>query len=135
MRRVDCYSCAMRLFRLLGPAVLLLATGCHSAFIDATLRNRTGRAVTLVELDYPSASFGTQTLSPGQDFHYRFKLLGSGKVKLIYTDSANVVHTVPGPQLDEGNEGSLSVTIQPSGVQWGAHLKGLQPDEFPNAPN
>ena len=135
MRRVDCYSCAMRFLRLLGPAVLLLATGCHSAFIDATLSNRTDKVISLVELDYPSASFGTQTLAAGQDFHYRFKLLGSGKLKLIYTDSTNVEHTVAGPQLDEGNEGSLSVTIQPSGVQWGAQLKGRQPDEFPIAPN
>ena len=125
----------MRIFRLLGLASVVLATGCHSAFIDATLRNRTDKAVSLVELDYPSASFGTQTLVPGQDFHYRFKLLGSGKLKLIYTDSTNVEHTVAGPQLDEGNEGSLSVTIQPSGVQWGAYLKGRQPDEFPVAPN
>ena len=123
----------MRLFRLLGPAALLLVTGCHSAFIDATLHNGTEKAVTLVELDYPSASFGTQTLAPGQDFHYRFKLLGSGKLKLIYTDSANVEHTVPGPQLDEGNEGALVVTIAPGGVQWGAHLKGRQADEFPSA--
>ena len=125
----------MRLFRLLGPAALLLATGCHSAFIDATLSNRTDQTLRLVELDYPSASFGTQKLAPGQDFHYRFKLLGSGKLKLIYTDTANVEHTVPGPQLDEGNEGSLSVTIQSSSVHWGAHLKGRKQDEFPIAPN
>ena len=125
----------MRFFRLLGPAALLLATGCHSAFIDATLSNRTDKTLNLVELDYPSASFGTQKLAPGQDFHYRFKLLGSGKLKLIYTDSANLEHTIPGPQLDEGNEGSLSVTIEPSGVQWGSHLKGRKPDEFPIAPN
>ena len=92
-------------------------------------------ALLLVELDYPSASFGTQKLGPGQDFDYRFKLLGSGKLKLIYTDSANVEHTVPGPQLDEGNEGTLSVTIQPSGVQWGSQLKGRKLDEFPIAPN
>ena len=125
----------MRFFRLLGPAALLFATGCHSAYIDATLSNRTDKILTLVELDYPSASFGTQKLAPWQDFHYRFKLLGSGKLKLIYTDSGNVEHTVPGPQLNEGNEGSLTVTVQPSGVQWGSLLKGRKRDEFPIAPN
>lgn len=125
----------MRLFRLLGPAALLLAAGCHSSFIDATLSNRTDKTLTLVELDYPSASFGTQNLAPGQDFHYRFKLLGSGKLKLIYTDVANTEHTIDGPHLEEGNEGSLSVTIQPSGVQWGSHLKSRKQGEFPIAPN
>jgi hypothetical protein len=125
----------MRLLRLLGPAALLLTAGCHSAYIDATLSNRTGQPISLVELDYPSASFGTQTLAPGQDFHYRFKVLGSGKLKLIYTDTANVEHTIPGPQLGEGDEGSLTVAVQPTGVQWGSQLKGHKQDDFPIAPN
>ncbi len=125
----------MRILRLLAPAALLFATGCHSAFIDATITNRTEKTLTLVELDYPSASFGTQKLAPGQEFHYRFKLLGSGALKLIYTDSANAEHTIAGPRLDEGNEGTLSVTIQNSSVQWGAQLKGRKQDDFPIAPN
>ena len=125
----------MRILRLLGAAVLVALAGCHSAYIDATLSNRTGKPITLVELDYPSASFGTQALAPGQDFHYRFKILGTGKLKLIYTDTANVEHTVSGPSLIEGEEGPVTVTLQPSGVQWSAQLKGRKADEFPIAPN
>jgi hypothetical protein len=125
----------MRLLRLLAPAAFLLIAGCHSAYIDATLSNRTDKTISLVELDYPSASFGTQSLAPGQDFHYRFKILGAGKMKLVYTDTTNLEHTVPGPQLGEGDEGSVTVTVQPSGVQWGAQLKGHKKDEFPIAPN
>lgn len=108
----------MRLLRLLAPAAALLVAGCHSAYIDATISNRTDKPLNLVELDYPSASFGTQTLAPGGDFHYRFKILGSGKLKLIYTDTANTEHDIPGPTLAEGQEGKLTVTVQPSGVQW-----------------
>ena len=115
----------MRPFRLLASAsILLLATGCHSAFIDATLRNRTGQSISLVELDYPSASFGTQTLAPNQDFHYRFKVLGSGDLKLIYTDASRAEHNITGPHLNEGDEGSLTVTVAPAGVQWSPQLKG-----------
>jgi hypothetical protein len=113
----------MRSLYLPAPALLLLAAlGCHSAFIETTIRNQTDRPVTLVELDYPSASFGTQTLAPGQEFHYRFKVIGSGDVKLLYTDSARADHTVPGPHLAEGDEGSLLVIIAASGVQWSPTL-------------
>ena len=113
----------MRSLHLPAAALLLLAAlGCHSAFIETTIRNQTDLPVTLVELDYPSASFGTQTLAPGQDFHYRFKVLGSGDVKLLYTDSAHADHTIPGPHLAEGDEGSLLITIAPSGVQWSPAL-------------
>jgi len=112
----------MRLLRLLGPAAVLLITGCHSAYIDATISNHTGKPLNLVELDYPSASFGTQTLAPGGDFHYRFKVLGSGNLKLTYTDPANVEHDTSGPRLGEGDEGAIAVTVNPSGVDWALRL-------------
>jgi len=106
----------------LPAAFLLLTAGCHSAFIEATIRNRMDRPISLVELDYPSASFGTQTLAPNQDFHYRFKVLGSGNLKLIYTDTAHVEHDIAGPHLDEGEEGSLTVTIAAGRVDWSPQL-------------
>ena len=106
----------------LALAALLAVTGCHSAYIATTISNRTSEPLSLIEVDYPSASFGTQVLAPGQDFHYRFKVLGSGDLKLIYTDAAHADHTVSGPHLNEGDEGSLSVTVTVSGVDWTPHL-------------
>jgi hypothetical protein len=114
----------MRLLRTLAAAALLLsAAGCHSAFIEATVSNNTGQPISLVELDYPSASFGTQTLAPGAEFHYRFKLLGSGDLKLLYTDASRTDHTVAGPHMNEGDEGSLTVTVTAGGVHWTPRLK------------
>ena len=109
----------MRFFRLMAcTALILFATGCHSAYVEATIRNATDQPISLVELDYPSASFGTQTLPAGRDFHYRFKLLGSGPLKLIYTDTARQEHDVTGPAMNEGDEGSLTVTVSGTGVAW-----------------
>jgi hypothetical protein len=125
----------MRSLRLLAPAILLLATGCHSAFIDATISNHTGKPISPVEVDYPSASLGTPTLSPNQDFHYRFKVQGSGDLKLLYTDSAHVDHTAAGPHLSEGDEGSLAVTISPDGVHWTTQFKGHARSDIVVAPN
>ena len=92
--------------------------GCHSAFVDAVVRNGTAETVTLVELDYPSASFGTQTLGPGAEYKYRFKVLGTGQVKLLWTDAKHVEQHSDGPELKEGDEGPLAVTLTASGVQW-----------------
>lgn len=99
------------------PAVLLLS-GCHSAFVEATVSNHTSQRLQLIEVDYPSASFGTQTLEPGADFHYRFKVLGEGKLTLIYTDAANKEQKSNGPELKEGAEGPLHIIIAPSGTEW-----------------
>jgi len=99
-------------------AAVLGAAGCHSAMIDATVQNRSGSPITLLEVDYPSASFGTQNLAPAADFHYRFKVLGSGALKLTYTDITRHDHTSSGPTLEEGAEGLLTITIDPTNVRW-----------------
>ena len=104
------------------PVIFVPAVGCHSAYVDAVVRNRTDRPISLVEIDYPSASFGTQTLMPQADFHYRFKVQGAGDLKLLYTDSSHTERQSQGPHVDENAEGSLAVTVTHAGVQWDAKL-------------
>lgn len=97
---------------------LVAATGCHSPYVQATVSNHTDKTIELIEVDYPSASFGTQGLAPGADFHYRFKVLGTGGTKLLYTDSAHQDHKSDGPSLKEGDEGPLLIVIAPNTVIW-----------------
>jgi hypothetical protein len=112
------------LLTLATLAAALTLTGCHSAIIAATISNHTPQPLTLIELDYPSASFGTQSLAPGQDFHYRFKLIGNGPTTLLWTDAARQDHKVPGPELREGEEGTLHITFAPSAAPaWDLHLR------------
>ena len=103
--------------------VVVLGTGCHSAFVDAVVKNETAAPVSLVEVDYPSASFGTQTLAPGQEYHYRFKVQGSGTLKLLWTDTKQQEHTVNGPEMHENAEGGLRIVITQNGVEWQPKLK------------
>ena len=97
---------------------LLSALGCHSHRIDAVVTNQTGSPIQLVEVDYPSASFGTQNLAPGAQYRYSFKLLGSGPLKVLYTDSKRRDHTSVGPSLNEGDEGKLMIDLTPADPVW-----------------
>lgn len=99
-------------------ALLLPLVGCHSPYVAATISNRTSQPIDLLEVDYPSASFGTQSLAPGADFHYRFKVLGSGNVSLTYTTTTFHNKKSTGPFLKEGDEGPLEAIILPDGVRW-----------------
>jgi UDP-3-O-[3-hydroxymyristoyl] glucosamine N-acyltransferase len=107
----------LRMLKSKGLIVLVLGAvgvglvGCHSAFVEADVVNATGAPVSLVEVDYPSASFGTEGIATGAKYHYRFKILGDGPTKVMWTDGAQKEHTVAGPQLKEGQEGKLTVTI------------------------
>jgi hypothetical protein len=115
----------MRLFPRHVLAVLTLAalTGCHSHYVAIDVRNASGQPISLLEVDYPSASFGVDTLAAGATYHYRFKILGDGPTKLLWTDAAQHEHTVPGPSLNEGQEGTLTATITPTTATWTTHLK------------
>src|ERR1019366_8749455 len=105
----------MRSFKyLFALAAALTLAGCHSAYTAATVSNRTPQPLSLVEIDYPSASFGTHALAPGQDFHYRFKVLGNGPTTLLWTDAAHDDRKLSGPSLREGDEGKLAVTFNPN---------------------
>ncbi|GAC1415474.1 MAG: hypothetical protein NVSMB62_03250 [Acidobacteriaceae bacterium] len=111
----------MTQMRFLVFAVLvagLTLTGCHSAYIQVTISNRTQESLPLIEVDYPSASFGTQNLAPGGDFHYRFKVLGAGATAVLWTDPVHHEHKTGGPSLREGDEGRLSLTFTAAGPQW-----------------
>jgi hypothetical protein len=113
----------MRFLPIAGLTLCLaLTTGCHSTFIQATISNRSGQPLSLVEVDYPSASFGTQTLASGADFHYRFKVLNAGDLKLLYTDSHKINQTFTGPHLQETDEGTLTIVIDNAAPQWNLKL-------------
>jgi len=97
--------------------------GCHSAFVEATIDNQGKSPVRLVEVDYPNASFGVGNIAALSQFHYRFKVQGSGTVKIEFTDAAGKVHDSDGPPLNQGQEGRLSIVIQPTGeVVWRPEL-------------
>ena len=95
-----------------------MVSGCHSPYVQADVKNVSGATVNLVELDYPSASFGIQSLAPGANFHYRFKILGSGEMQILWTDTADKQHTVKGPSLYEGLQGPMTVTITGTTATW-----------------
>lgn len=93
-----------------GLSCLLLA-GCHSKYVETTIVNHTADKLTVIQVEYPSASFGVQVLTPGQTFHYRFKLYGTGPLKLSYFDAKTKEHHQVGPVLAEGEEGQLGITF------------------------
>lgn len=92
-------------------ATCLGMVGCRSAMISATVVNRASAAVSLVEVDYPSASFGVQRLAPGEEYHYRFKVIGSGETQVLWSETGQDQKKSSGPDLHEGDEGTLTITF------------------------
>jgi len=96
---------------LATTAALLLLAGCSSPYVQTIVANRTGGDIADLQVDYPSASFGTDKLPNDADFKYRFKIQGSGPIKLSYTDAGHHDLAISGPNLYEGQRGILRITI------------------------
>jgi hypothetical protein len=86
-------------------------TACHSYHIDATIENRTGAPVTLMEVDYPSASFGADALPANGVFRYSFQTRGSGQVSVQYTSADGRQLQIKGPTLYEHQQGRLDIVL------------------------
>ena len=99
----------------LAVIALAAAAGCHSYHVDATVENRTGEPVQLLEVDYPSASFGAGKLASGEVFHYRIQLRGSGPLKVQYTAGDGRLVQIDGPSLAERQEGALQIVLLAGG--------------------
>jgi hypothetical protein len=112
-----------QVFAVICAAATFGLSGCHSAYVQASIINATTSPITLVELDYPSASFGTGSLAPGATYRYRFQMIGSGDAKVLWTDAAQHEHTVKGPALHERQEGTLTVRITGASADWTTHLQ------------
>ena len=90
-----------------------LTPGCHSYHIEATIENRTGGPIKLMEVDYPSASFGADALAADSVFHYRVQTRGSGPISIQYTAANGQQVQAAGPTLYEGQEGSIQIVLLP----------------------
>lgn len=101
---------------LIVGALGISATGCRSPRIDVTVENRTGVAIEILEVDYPSASFGVDRLAAGANYRYGIQTRGSGNVQIQYTDPVEHRQAkATGPHLEEHQSGSLTIVLLPGG--------------------
>jgi hypothetical protein len=99
----------------LGLLCLSAISGCHSYHIEATIENHTGGTITLLEVDYPSASFGADTVAADGIFHHRIQTRGSGPISVQYTSAGGHAAQIKGPDLYEQQEGSIEIVLLPNG--------------------
>jgi hypothetical protein len=107
----------------LALAAIIGPTACRSSHIEVTTENRTGTPVRLLEIDYPSASFGRDSLASGAAYPYRIQVQGSGPVKVQYTAADGRQVQIQGPSLAERQDGSLEIVLLPGGkAEFHPHL-------------
>ena len=102
-------------FAVIALSALAWGSACHSYHVETTVVNSTGAAIQLLEVDYPSASFGANSLTAGAVLLYRIQLRGNGLLKVQYTDGNGKQGQIDGPMLAERQEGRLEIVLLPGG--------------------
>ena len=102
-------------FSRFGLAFVVVLVACHSSHIEVAVENRTGAPIRLLEVDYPSASFGSDRLAADATMHYRIQVQGRGRLKVQYTSPDGRQPQIEGPSLAERQEGSLQIVLLPAG--------------------
>jgi hypothetical protein len=102
-----------------ASVMMLGCRGYKSYWVETTVKNQSGQVVRELEIDYPTASFGANSLAPEATMHYRFQIRGSGPVKVEYTSSdeklPNKLVHVQGLTLTEHQHGQLMIRLLPLG--------------------
>jgi|SRR6516162_6214331 hypothetical protein len=101
----------MKLFRTLIVLALLGAAGCRSHVIQVTVVNTSAQTVSTIIVDYPNATFGVNSLAPGKSFPYVIKPMGTGPLKVQFTNAQGVSHSVNGPAVHKGDEGAIQIKL------------------------
>lgn len=108
---------------LAGLAMVVTVEGCRSALVETRVVNSGTTVLHNIEVDYPSASFGISSLDPGATYVYRIQLQDAGRMKVEFSDSKEKPHSGKGPYVAQGQQGTLTLTLDESGKnEWVAHL-------------
>ncbi len=103
---------------------LILTVGCRAKLVEIRVVNSGTTDLHNVEVDYPSASFGVSNLAPGATYIYRIQLQDAGRMKVEFSDNKEQPHSGKGPYVEEGQQGTLTLTLDASGKnQWAPQLR------------
>jgi hypothetical protein len=97
---------------LVAIAGLIALASCKSRVVRVTLMNSSSQPVNTIEVNYPGAAFGVNTLTPGQMWPYTIKPLETGPLKVQYTNAQGKSLSFIGPTLYKNNEGAIVVMLQ-----------------------
>ena len=100
---------------VIALSTALAVAGCKSYWVTAEVVNETGQPIRELEVAYPTASFGANSLAPGATMHYRLQVRGSGPMKVDYTTPDGKTQHVEGTTLSEHQQGAVTIRLLPDG--------------------
>jgi hypothetical protein len=116
----------MKFFRLAAALVFVMAlSGCRARVVKIILTNTSAEPIKTIIVDYPTATFGKDTLAPHETYFSLIKPVDKGPIKVRFTDAQGVNHTYESISLEQGDDGSVNIKMTQSSAETGYDLARL----------
>lgn len=109
---------------LLAAFLCLAPAACsRSRIIIVSLTNTSDRPLSGIMVDYPEASFGKNSLQPGEIYQYRIKATDTGPLKITFTNAGGQSRSLPLGTVQKNDEGSIEIKLTQDEAVSGMHLR------------
>ena len=116
----------MKSFRFAVALVSLIAlAGCRAHVVKISLTNTSAQTIRTIIVDYPNATFGKDTLAPGETYFSLVKPLDQGPIKVRFTDAQGATHTYQSISLQQGDDGSVNIKLTQTAADTGYDIARL----------
>jgi len=115
----------MKSLRILALVFVIALAGCRAHVVKISLTNTSSQPIKTIIVDYPDATFGKDTLAPGETYFSLIKALDHGPIKVRFTDAQGVNHTYESISLQQGDDGSVNIKLTQTSADTGYDLARL----------
>ena len=116
----------MKSLRLVVAVVFAVSlAGCRAHVVKISLTNTSAQPIKTIIVDYPNATFGKDTLAPGETYFSLIKPLDQGPIKVRFTDAQGTNHAYQSISLKQGDDGSVNIKLAQTSGETGYDLARL----------
>jgi hypothetical protein len=116
----------MKPLRLAAGIIFAVSlAGCRAHVVKISLTNTSAQPIKTIIVDYPNATFGKDTLAPGETYFSLIKPLDQGPIRVRFTDAQGVNHAYQSISLQQGDDGSVNVRLTQTSADTGYDMARL----------
>ena len=109
----------------LALAFVIALAGCRAHVVKISLTNTSHEPIKTIIVDYPDATFGKDTLAPGETYFSLVKPVDKGPIKVRFTDAQGGNHAYESISLQQGDDGSVNIKLAQTSADTGYDLARL----------
>jgi hypothetical protein len=115
----------MKSLHLVAIIFAVSLSGCRAHVVKIIVTNTSDLPIKTIIVDYPDATFGKDTLAPGEAYFSIIKPVDKGPIKVRFTDAQGISHSYQSIALEKNDDGSVNIRLTQNSADTGYDLARL----------